>query len=348
MSGRNIDVNTYYREYRQTVDMGTYKARAAGGIDGIDPMAIGGMRAPGSVAPGLYGTSKRGILMAEDTRSRWEAYIPERPDLRPRAEAILEETARRFGKAVVPLEQITAMASGGITSRWQAQLRNVRSLSNQRRYRWEDGSRMIQVFEDGTARWRGWGAPPAAVSRAINALNAAQNRHEAELNRQEAARRQAQQRQARQRAAQQKAQQRAAAQRRAQQKDAQRQAAQKAAQEKAARRQAELQRRIAEQRRIAREGWSESTGKKYAGRSFVRSDSIKPSPHEGRTYVAPSSSSRGSSSSGSAGGIDGRVVGAQVAAAVGKEMRSWRPMVEISGQRFHGLMVKTKRDRKGR
>lgn len=348
MSGRNIDVNTYYREYRQTVDMGTYKARAAGGIDGIDPMAIGGMRAPGSVAPGLYGTSKRGILMAEDTRSRWEAYIPERPDLRPRAEAILEETARRFGKAVVPLEQITAMASGGITSRWQAQLRNVRSLSNQRRYRWEDGSRMIQVFEDGTARWRGWGAPPAAVSRAINALNAAQDRHEAELNRQEAARRQAQQRQARQRAAQQKAQQRAAAQQKAQQKAQQRQAQQKAAQEKAARRQAELQRRIAEQRRIAREGWSESTGKKYAGKSFVRSDSIKPSPHEGRTYVAPSVSSSRSSSSGSAGGIDGRVVGAQVAAAVGKEMRSWRPMVEISGQRFHGLMVKTKRDRKGR
>ena len=45
MSGRNIDVNTYYRDYRQTVDMGTYKARAAGGIDGIDPMAVGGMYA---------------------------------------------------------------------------------------------------------------------------------------------------------------------------------------------------------------------------------------------------------------------------------------------------------------
>ena len=109
-----------------------------------------------------------------------------------------------------------------------------------------------------------------------------------------------------------------------------------------------MQRRIAEQRRIAREGWSESTGKKYAGRSFVRSDSIKPSPHEGRTYVAPSVSSRGSSGSGGSGGIDGRQVGAQVAAAVGKEMRSWKPMVEISGQRFYGLMVKTKRDRKGR
>lgn len=348
MSGRNIDVNTYYRDYRQTVDMGTYKARAEGGIDGIQPMAEGGMLPGGSVRPDLYRTSDRGILMAEDTRSKWEAYIPERPDLRPRAEAILEETARRFGKAVVPLEQVTAMASGGITSRWQAQLRNVRSLSNQRRYRWEDGSRMIQVFEDGTARWRGWGAPPAAVSRAINALNAAQDRHEAELNRREAARRQAQQRQARQRAAQQKAQQRTAAQQKARQKDAQRQAALKAAQEKAARRQAELQRRVAEQRRIAREGWSESTGKKYAGKSFVRSDSIKTSPHLGRTYVAPSASSRGSSGSGSAGGIDGRQVGAQVAAAVGKEMRSWKPMVEISGQRFYGLMVKTKRDRKGR
>lgn len=350
MSGRNIDVNTYYRDYRQTVDMGTYKAKAAGGIEshGVTLMADGGMIGPGMMQPGLYKTSRQGILMAEDPTAPFETYISGAARYRARSEAILSETARRFGKAVVPLEQITAMASGGITSRWQAQLRNVRSLSNQRRYRWEDGSRMIQVFEDGTARWRGWGAPPAAVSRAINALNAAQDRHEAELNRQEAARRQAQQRQARQRAAQQKAQQRAAAQQKAQQKDAQRQAALKAAQEKAARRQAELRRRIAEQRRIAREGWSESTGKKYAGRSFVRSDSVKTSPHLGRTYVPPSVSSRGSSSSGSAGGIDGRVVGAQVAAAVGKEMRSWRPMVEISGQRFHGLMVKTKRDRKGR
>lgn len=106
MSGRSINVNTYYNEYRRTVDMGTWKARAMGGIDGIQPMAEGGMRP--TVAPGIYGTTKQGILMAEDTRSKWESYIPERPDLRPRAEAILAETARRFGKQVIP------MASGGI------------------------------------------------------------------------------------------------------------------------------------------------------------------------------------------------------------------------------------------
>lgn len=333
MSGRDIHVNTYMNEYRSITDMGTYKARAHGGLDvhGVTKMAQGGMIGPGQMRPGIYKTRPGGILMAEDTTAPAEAYISLRKDLEPRSRMIASEVVGMLGGQVM-WGDVTAMASGGIYSRWQSQLRNVQALSN--RYRWEDGSRQIQVFEDGTARWRGWGAPPAAVSRAINALNAAQDRHEAELNRQEAARRQAQQRQARQRAAQQKAQQR--------------QAQQKAAQEKAARRQAELQRRMAEQRRIAREGWSESTGKKYAGRSFVRSDSIKPSPHEGRTYVAPSVSSRGSSGSGGSGGIDGRQVGAQVAAAVGKEMRSWKPMVEISGQRFYGLMVKTKRDRKGR
>ncbi len=333
MSGRDIHVNTYMNEYRSITDMGTYKARALGGLDvhGVSKMAQGGMIGPGQMRPGIYKTRPGGILMAEDTTAPAEAYISLRKDLEPRSRMIASEVVGMLGGQVM-WGDVTAMASGGIYSRWQSQLRNVQALSN--RYRWEDGSRQIQVFEDGTARWRGWGAPPAAVSRAINALNAAQDRYEAELNRQEAARRKAQQRQAQQRAAQQKAQRRATAQ--------------KAAQEKAARRQAELQRRIAEQRRIAREGWSESTGKKYAGRSFVRSDSIKPSPHLGRTYVAPSVSSRGSSGSGGSGGIDGRQVGAQVAAAVGKEMRSWKPMVEISGQRFYGLMVKTKRDRKGR
>ncbi|WP_068325038.1 phage tail tape measure protein [Janibacter terrae] len=88
--------------------------KAAGGIVGVEPMAAGGMRPGGSVRPGIYPTSTRGILMAEDTRSKWESYIPERPDLRGRAEAILAETARRFGKAVVPLDQITQMAAGGV------------------------------------------------------------------------------------------------------------------------------------------------------------------------------------------------------------------------------------------
>lgn len=82
----------------------------AGGITGEQPMAAGGVRVhgPGQVKPGIYGTSAAGIHMAEDTRSKWESYIPERRDLRPRAEAILAETARRFGKQVIP------MAEGGV------------------------------------------------------------------------------------------------------------------------------------------------------------------------------------------------------------------------------------------
>ena len=72
-------------------------------------MAAGDLRS--AVAPGVYGTSPQGILMAEDTRSAWEAYIPERMDLRPRAEAILADVATRFGKRVVP------MAEGGMRER---------------------------------------------------------------------------------------------------------------------------------------------------------------------------------------------------------------------------------------
>src|SRR5690606_23015494 len=60
MSGRNLNVNTYMNTYKSVTDMGTYKARAMGGIDGIQPMAQGGMLAGGSVRPDLYRTSDRG------------------------------------------------------------------------------------------------------------------------------------------------------------------------------------------------------------------------------------------------------------------------------------------------
>ena len=108
MSGRDIYVNTWMTTHRKTVDMGTWKARALGGIDEHRTIAMAAGDLRSAVAPGVYGTSPQGILMAEDTRSAWEAYIPERMDLRPRAEAILAETARRFGKQVIP------MAEGGM------------------------------------------------------------------------------------------------------------------------------------------------------------------------------------------------------------------------------------------
>lgn len=101
MSDKTVTVTTVVRR------IGANLPFAEGGFNTPIPMASGDLRPP--VRPGIYGTSPQGILMAEDTRSAWEAYIPERPDLRPRAEAILEETARRFGKAVIP------MASGGVT-----------------------------------------------------------------------------------------------------------------------------------------------------------------------------------------------------------------------------------------
>ena len=269
-------------------------ARWAGGIDGIDPMAAGGMRPGGSVRPGLYGTSKRGILMAEDTRSKWEAYIPERPDLRGRAEAILEETARRFGKAVIPLEGITAMASGGVYSRWRSQLAAVNRLSN--RYRWEDGSRQIQVFEDGTARWRGYGAAPAAVAQAIASLNAAQDAYEDALNAK----------------SQPKATRYTGQHSQAYYDTLARWAANKGKSRYTGQHSDYYYKKQAEWAAIRKQ---RAAGGSAASRgAFMRST---PSPHEGRTYVAPASrATYGSSSSGSTGIVYARVHPSDVKAIV--------------------------------
>lgn len=110
MSGRSISVNTYYNEYRSITDMGTYKARAMGGIEshGVTLMEDGGMIAPGRMRPDIYKTSKRGILMAEDPTAPFESYISGRADLRPRSLKVLGETARLMGHQVIP------MATGGI------------------------------------------------------------------------------------------------------------------------------------------------------------------------------------------------------------------------------------------
>lgn len=114
MSGRNINVNTYYNEYRRTVDMGTYKAKAAGGIEsrGVTLMADGGMIGPGQLRPDIYKTSKAGILMAEDTAAPFELYASANPKYRERSKAILEYGVEYFGGQV---HWARPMAVGGVT-----------------------------------------------------------------------------------------------------------------------------------------------------------------------------------------------------------------------------------------
>ncbi|MEN3123278.1 phage tail tape measure protein [Janibacter sp. LM] len=184
MSGRTIDMTLRAKG----IDMGTARAKWAGGIEerGVTRMEFGGMRPGGSVAPGFYPTSEQGILMAEDTRAPWELYASGRADLKDRSRDIIGEGAARLGGSVTwddEVSELILMATGGVYSRWQSQLRNVRALADDRRYRWEDGSRMISVFEDGTARWGGWSAAPQSVTAAINALNTAQDAYEDELRR---------------------------------------------------------------------------------------------------------------------------------------------------------------------
>lgn len=113
MSGRNLNVNTYMNTYRSVTDMGTYKARAMGGFEdhSITAMANGGMLSPGQLRPGIYPTSKRGILMAEDTSAPWELYASGRRDLAPRSRSILEEGASRLGGQI---QWATPMATGGV------------------------------------------------------------------------------------------------------------------------------------------------------------------------------------------------------------------------------------------
>lgn len=294
---------------------------AEGGFNAPIPMASGDLRPP--VAPGLYGTSRQGILMAEDTRSKWEAYIPERPDLRGRAEAILEETARRFGKAVIPLEGITAMASGGVYSRWRSQLAAVNRLSN--RYRWEDGSRQIQVFEDGTARWRGYGAAPAGVAQAIAALNAAQDAYEDALNAK------SQPRQSRYTGQHSQAYYDTLA----------RWAANKGKSRYTGQHSDYYYKKQAEWAAIRKQ---RAAGGRAGGGAFMRST---PSPHEGRTYVAPAPriTSGGSSSGGT---YSGSITEAGMERAITSAFSRVKVVTTINGRDFAGVIQRTAADRKGR
>ena len=256
------------------------------------PFADGGVLdrpAIGSQAPQIRAAGGRGITWAEDGAGPWEAFISGHPNKRRRSRAIAAETVDRLGGQILWDAQSglrEAFASGGIYSRWRAQLRNVRGLSN--RYKWEDGSRQIQVFEDGTARWVGYGSAPAGVARAIASLNAAQDAYESGLN--------APQRQRQRRPWQHSQEFYDARARWASAPDRQ-------WQHSAAytRKQAEW----ARERKAGSRAWQHSDhyldkqAEWKAERSrgaFMRS----PSRHEGRTYVSPTT--RGSWSSGAAGG----------------------------------------------
>lgn len=98
LSGRSVQVA-----------VGTYRAGAMerGGIiaGGVRRMEEGGMIAGGTLSPGIYPTSRQGILMAEDERAPFESYISGRADLRDRSLAVLSETARMMNHAVIPMER---------------------------------------------------------------------------------------------------------------------------------------------------------------------------------------------------------------------------------------------------
>lgn len=134
-----------------------------------------------------------GVTWAEEGAGPWEAFISGHPGKKARSVAILDQVAARLGRATMPLDSVK-FASGGVYGDWQKWLRYARRLSAQSRYKFEDGSRKIRVFEDGTAQWRGYGGMDATAARAIRNLNAAQDRYENALNARE--RRQSQQRSA--------------------------------------------------------------------------------------------------------------------------------------------------------
>ncbi|MCM3554537.1 phage tail tape measure protein [Janibacter melonis] len=175
--------------------------RADGGVDlfgggrHVQAFANGGTFDPdrpwdttlGRMQPGIKPVTQRGILMAEEGAGPWEAFISGHPGKVDRSKAIASDVVRMLGGQVSwnPDERlIAAMASGGVYGDWQAALRNVKRLKGQyrRTLRFEDGSSKyedpIAIFEDGTARWQGYNTAPGSVSSAIARLNAAQDRYE--------------------------------------------------------------------------------------------------------------------------------------------------------------------------
>lgn len=314
------------------------RQRWAGGIDGEQPMAAGGVRVhgPGQIKPGIYRTSTAGIHMAEDPKSKWESYIPERMDLRPRATAILSETARRMGYS------IEKMAAGGIRGagvygNWRKWLLEAQRMSRQNRYRFEDGSRMIRIFEDGSAQWRGYSAPTAEARRVIARLNAAQDRYEEALNARDRQKAAPKQRYTGQHSDYYNRKQAEWTAARKRQQTATRYTGQHSAY---------YLRKQAEWKRIREEQAAKKAApKSWAGHAFQR---MPVTPHANRTYVAPRRQQAFMQASSSTVSVDSRAIGSAVAAAVGAEMRGWKPMVEIGDRQFFGQMQRTTNNRRGR
>lgn len=258
--------------------------------------ANGGFAAIGSQQPQIRAAGGLGITWAEDGAGPWEAFISGHPGKKRRSRAIAAETVERLGGQIMwDAERglTEAFASGGVYSRWRSQLAAVNRLSN--RYRWEDGSRQIQVFEDGTARWRGYGAAPAAVAQAIASLNAAQDAYEDALN-----------------AKSQPKQSRYTGQHSQAYYDTlARWAANKGKSRYTGQHSDYYYKKQAEWAAIRKQ---RAAGGPSGRGAFMRST---PSPHEGRTYVAPASrATYGSSSSGSTGITYARVHPSDVKAIV--------------------------------
>ena len=315
---KTVDITTRHRTERLNADGALY------GPGLTQEFANGGFAAIGSQQPQIRAAGGMGITWAEDGAGPWEAFISGHPAKKPRSRAIAAQTVDRLGGQIVwdaekGLQE--AFANGGVYSRWQSQLRHVSRMANQRKYRWEDGSRMIDVFEDGTARWRGWGTAPRAVQAAINALNAAQDRYEAEKNRQE--------------------RQRRAPKPKGQHSQewydtrARRAANRKAAEQKKAKAGGHATSGMARSGSLDPKAW-------YPGMAFKRS----PSPHEGRTYVAPRRRSSSSGSSFGGGTVIARL-DRRDAALIQKVAE--RPIrLEVNGRNLGATITRTAADRKGR
>lgn len=97
------------------VDNGYYVGRGpsrGGGGTFAGPNADGNIHEPGQAT--IRTGQGRGFYQWAEAETGWEAFIPGAPSKRPRAERILEETARRFGLGLVRFDDAKPMADGGV------------------------------------------------------------------------------------------------------------------------------------------------------------------------------------------------------------------------------------------
>ena len=137
----------------------TIGAMERGGVrsGGVTKMADGGMVGAGKMRPGIYKTSKAGILMAEDTAADFELYASANPKYKDRSKAILKYGVEYFG-GQVDWGDITKMAAGGIRSYRLGQIseRKWDQLLAQG-WRGRAGDREERIYAP-----TGWGATPKA------------------------------------------------------------------------------------------------------------------------------------------------------------------------------------------